>query len=178
LVTGYMLAVINRTCVLKLQHNVSERCQPCPAVVLAVYVRARVVPPWVLPALCLSKRVHSIFVLRLFNDCFAMLFAYVAILLFQSRRWVLGAVAFSLGVSVKMNVLLMLPPLLVGLHSLPGVSDWPHLPADTHANTGANTGANVRANTGANVRANGNAGAKLHAPYWVSSIEPCFETAK
>ena len=50
---------------------------------------------------------HSIFVLRLFNDCFAMLFAYVAVLLFQSRRWVLGAAAFSLGVSVKMNVLLM-----------------------------------------------------------------------
>lgn len=83
------------------------------AVVLAVYVRARVVPPWVLPVLCLSKRVHSIFVLRLFNDCFAMLFAYVAILFFQSRRWVFGMLVFSLGVSVKMNVLLMLPPLLV-----------------------------------------------------------------
>lgn len=83
------------------------------AAVLAVYIRAKAVPPWVLPALCLSKRVHSIFVLRLFNDCFAMLFAYVAVLLFQSRRWTQGAVCFSLGVSIKMNVLLMLPPLLV-----------------------------------------------------------------
>ena len=83
------------------------------AVVLAVYVRAKVVPPWALVTLCLSKRVHSIFVLRLFNDCIAMLFAYVAVLLFQSRRWVVGAAMFSLGVSVKMNVLLMLPPLLV-----------------------------------------------------------------
>ena len=83
------------------------------AVVLAVYVRARVIPPWALATLCLSKRVHSIFVLRLFNDCIAMLFAYVAVLLFQSRRWVTGTFVFSLGVSVKMNVLLMLPPLLV-----------------------------------------------------------------
>lgn len=83
------------------------------AAVLAAYVRARVVPPWALVTLALSKRVHSIFVLRLFNDCFAALFAHVAVLLFQSRRWTLGAVALSLGVSVKMNVLLMLPPLLV-----------------------------------------------------------------
>ena len=83
------------------------------AAVLAVYVRARVVPPWALVTLALSKRVHSIFVLRLFNDCFAALFAHIAILLVQSRRWTLGAVALSLGVSVKMNVLLMLPPFLV-----------------------------------------------------------------
>ena len=83
------------------------------AAVLAVYVRARVVPPWALVTLALSKRVHSIFVLRLFNDCFAALFAHIAVLLIQSRRWTLGAVALSLGVSVKMNVLLMIPPFLV-----------------------------------------------------------------
>ena len=83
------------------------------AAVLAVYVRARVVPPWALVTLALSKRVHSIFVLRLFNDCFAALFAHIAVLLVQSRRWTLGAVALSLGVSVKMNVLLMIPPFLV-----------------------------------------------------------------
>ena len=83
------------------------------AIVLAVYAEARCVPPWVLAALCLSKRIHSIFVLRLFNDCFAMAFAYLAVFLFQRKRWVSGFVAFSLGTSVKMNVLLMAPPALV-----------------------------------------------------------------
>ena len=83
------------------------------AIVLAVYAEARCVPPWALAALCLSKRIHSIFVLRLFNDCFAMAFAYLAVFLFQRKRWVSGFVAFSLGTSVKMNVLLMAPPALV-----------------------------------------------------------------
>ncbi len=63
--------------------------------------------------LCLSKRMHSVFMLRLFNDPVAMLFAYVSVLLFQRRKWVIGSVFFSLGTSVKMNVLLMLPGLLV-----------------------------------------------------------------
>ena len=83
------------------------------AVVFAVYVRAELVPPWALALLCLSKRAHSIFLLRLFNDGVAMFLAHAALFAFQSRRWRVGAVVFSLAVSVKMNVLLMLPPLLV-----------------------------------------------------------------
>lgn len=83
------------------------------ATVLTIYVRAAVVPPWALCFLCLSKRLHSIYMLRLFNDCFAMLFAYLSILSFQSQGWMLGLTLFSIGVSVKMNVLLMAPSLFL-----------------------------------------------------------------
>jgi hypothetical protein len=47
--------------------------------------------------------------LRLFNDCFAMLFAYVSVLAATHRRWTLSTIALSLGVSIKMNVLLFAP---------------------------------------------------------------------
>lgn len=81
--------------------------------VFAIYAACEIMPPWAYVALCLSKRVHSIFVLRMFNDGVAMVFAYVAVALFQRRKWIFGGIALSLGVSVKMNVLLMLPGLLV-----------------------------------------------------------------
>eukprot|EP00727_Mastigamoeba_balamuthi_P011003 m51a1_g6525 putative dol-p-man:man c -pp-dol alpha- -mannosyltransferase (405) ;mRNA; f:9-1751 len=79
---------------------------------LAVYRRARLTPPWAVVLLCASYRIHSIFALRLFNDCVAMLLCYCAVLLFTRNRWSLGCAAFSLGVSVKMNVLLFAPGLL------------------------------------------------------------------
>ena len=66
----------------------------------------------ILVLLLLSRRIRSIFVLRLFNDCVATLFALIAISLFVRRHWKSGCVFFSLAVSVKMNVLLYAPGLL------------------------------------------------------------------
>jgi alpha-1,3-mannosyltransferase len=62
---------------------------------------------------CLSKRLHSIFVLRLFNDGPAMLLFYLSALLFTKYYWKLGCFVFSLAVSIKMNVLLFAPGLLL-----------------------------------------------------------------
>lgn len=69
--------------------------------------------PYIMIALCLSRRIHSIFVLRLFNDCIAMLFTYISFLAFQWDSWLIGCIIYSLGLSVKMNILLFLPGLLV-----------------------------------------------------------------
>ncbi|KAL8171522.1 hypothetical protein V2J09_023326 [Rumex salicifolius] len=93
------------------------------AIVLFIYVKTDVLPWWALSLLCLSKRVHSIFVLRLFNDCIAttLLHASLATLLYQ--RWKLGLMIFSLAVSVKMNVLLFAPSLLLLMLKALDISD-------------------------------------------------------
>nr|POE46734.1 dol-p-man:man(5)glcnac(2)-pp-dol alpha-1,3-mannosyltransferase [Quercus suber] len=78
------------------------------ALVMQTYLRAKV-PPYVFPLLVGSKRLHSVFVLRLFNDCFAELCLVGAVACWQRRRWAAGSVIFSLGVGVKMVVLLALP---------------------------------------------------------------------
>ncbi|KAG5514250.1 hypothetical protein RHGRI_035601 [Rhododendron griersonianum] len=82
-------------------------------IVLFIYLKTDVLPWWALSLLCLSKRVHSIFVLRLFNDCFAMTLLHAALCSFLYQKWHLGLVIFSGAVSVKMNVLLYAPPLLL-----------------------------------------------------------------
>jgi alpha-1,3-mannosyltransferase len=62
--------------------------------------------------LCLSKRYHSIFLLRLFNDGPTILMAYLSFWCFMARRWNVGCFIFSLAVSLKMNILLFAPGLL------------------------------------------------------------------
>lgn len=82
--------------------------------VLRIYARTRKVPPYVLILMCCtSYRIHSIFVLRLFNDPMAMLLLYASVDAFLNDRWYLGSVLYSLAVSVKMNILLFAPALLV-----------------------------------------------------------------
>jgi alpha-1,3-mannosyltransferase len=63
--------------------------------------------------LCLSKRLHSIFLLRLFNDGPTMLLFYLSLYLFNRNLWSVGCIFFSLAVSIKMNVLLFAPGLLL-----------------------------------------------------------------
>ncbi|KAG7893561.1 hypothetical protein KL905_002311 [Ogataea polymorpha] len=89
--------------------------------------------PYLLYFLCLSKRLHSIYVLRLFNDCFATFLMVATIVVLQQaavlrrRKSALGAVLtffsahlFSSAVSVKMNALLYLPGYLVVVYMILG----------------------------------------------------------
>jgi alpha-1,3-mannosyltransferase len=59
--------------------------------------------------LVLSKRLHSIYILRLFNDPFSVLLLFTAVFCWQKRMWTVGSLAYSLSVGVKMNTLLVLP---------------------------------------------------------------------
>ncbi|XP_052014725.1 dol-P-Man:Man(5)GlcNAc(2)-PP-Dol alpha-1,3-mannosyltransferase isoform X1 [Apodemus sylvaticus] len=81
--------------------------------VFLIYHQTSKVPPFVFFFMCCaSYRVHSIFVLRLFNDPVAMALLFLSINLFLARHWSWGCCCFSLAVSVKMNVLLFAPGLL------------------------------------------------------------------
>jgi alpha-1,3-mannosyltransferase len=85
---------------------------------IKLYERAFATTPskrWIVVLLCISRRVHSIFMLRCFNDCFAMTFAYAGVLALLYSKNKLGVLLLSLGISVKMNVLLMLPGVLLVL---------------------------------------------------------------
>ena len=55
--------------------------------VFRIFLRTEKLPPYVLALMCLtSYRVHSIFILRLFNDPVAVLFMYLAINLWMDDR--------------------------------------------------------------------------------------------
>ena len=80
------------------------------AFVLACYRRVGA-PPWLLIPLVFSKRMHSIFLLRLFNDAWATLALWISVWGLQRQIWVLGAIAWDLGLGIKMTMLLAAPAL-------------------------------------------------------------------
>jgi alpha-1,3-mannosyltransferase len=47
--------------------------------------------------------------LRCFNDCFAVLFFWLAIFCYQRNQWHIGSALYSTGLNVKMSLLLPLP---------------------------------------------------------------------
>ncbi|RXN05311.1 dol-P-Man:Man(5) c(2)-PP-Dol alpha-1,3-mannosyltransferase [Labeo rohita] len=75
--------------------------------VFRIYHRTKKVPPYVFFFVCCaSYRIHSIFVLRLFNDPVAMMLLFGAINLFLDGRWTLGCALYR-------QLVLGLPFLLV-----------------------------------------------------------------
>ncbi|CAK7270789.1 dolichyl-P-Man:Man(5)GlcNAc(2)-PP-dolichol alpha-1,3-mannosyltransferase [Sporothrix epigloea] len=91
------------------------------AVAMACYWKAGA-PPYVFPLLVLSKRLHSIYMLRCFNDGIAALCLWVAVLCFQGRHWSLGMLVYAWGLGTKMSLLLALPA--VGVVLLFGCGFW------------------------------------------------------
>nr|CCC93794.1 putative alpha-1,3-mannosyltransferase [Trypanosoma congolense IL3000] len=71
--------------------------------------------------LLFTKRARSLYMFRLFNDCWAMFLLYLAVICFaRGRKWTLGCLLYSMAVSVKMNIFLFAPGLfLVMCKSLP-----------------------------------------------------------
>lgn len=81
------------------------------ALVLASYRRANA-PPWLLVPLVLSKRLHSIFLLRLFNDCWAAFFFWLSVYGAAAQHWWIMSSAWAIGAGIKMTMLLPFPAML------------------------------------------------------------------
>jgi alpha-1,3-mannosyltransferase len=63
-------------------------------VVFSIYRASKRIPPIVLVFLCTSKRLHSIYVLRCFNDPIAMLLLYCAVLAMVHRQFRVASILF------------------------------------------------------------------------------------
>ncbi|EPX72982.1 dolichol-P-Man dependent alpha(1-3) mannosyltransferase Alg3 [Schizosaccharomyces octosporus yFS286] len=85
----------------------------CSSFVVGWIFKTVHVPLYLYGLLVLSKRLHSIFILRLFNDSFNSLFASLFLLSACKRRWTLSTIFLSIASSIKMSSLLFLPAYLV-----------------------------------------------------------------
>ncbi|CAH8629048.1 unnamed protein product [Dicrocoelium dendriticum] len=90
--------------------------------VLNIYRVSKQAPPYALMFTCIiAYRVHSIYLLRLFNDPLAMLAVYGCICFLLMEKFTIACILFSCGLAIKMNVLLFLPGLLITLLWFRGV---------------------------------------------------------
>ena len=65
------------------------------ALIFRLYRKSQRMPAYLLLLMCFTaKRIHSIFVLRMFNDGIAMLLFFLSANLFVDNSWMLGCFAF------------------------------------------------------------------------------------
>jgi len=76
-----------------------------------IYIKTKMPPYLLLFLSCISYRIHSIFVLRLFNDPIAMLLLYISVICLLNNKKTVGCALFSLAFSIKMNIVLFAPGL-------------------------------------------------------------------
>ncbi|KAJ3061910.1 dolichyl-P-Man:Man(5)GlcNAc(2)-PP-dolichol alpha-1,3-mannosyltransferase [Podochytrium sp. JEL0797] len=91
-------------------------------IVLTLYMLSNKVPWYTYPLLLLSKRMHSIFVLRLFNDPIAMLPLYFSIYTLTKSKPITSSLLFSLALSIKMNILLFAPGYALVMYQTVGLA--------------------------------------------------------
>lgn len=99
-------------CVLSLTNVLASFC----------YLQVTTIPPWIICMLLMSKRIFSIYILRLFNDCFTTLFMIITTLLLQKASYyhkkkfetcfllgLFATICYSICTTIKMNSLLYFP---------------------------------------------------------------------
>lgn len=101
--------------------------------VVLTYTMSPNMKPWPLMLILLSKRLYSIYVLRLFNDVFTTISMVAVTLLLQSASYfytssslisflltIVAADLYSIAISIKMNALLYLPAFIIIAYFLVG----------------------------------------------------------